>query len=47
MSYETFDEVIGWLPYFIEGVYNQKRFHSALGYRSPNDFEKLLSGTGG
>jgi putative transposase len=26
---------------FIEGWYNQHRRHSALGYRSPADFEKL------
>jgi len=41
-EYETFEDVVARLPYFIEAVYNQKRLRSALAYRSPNDFEELV-----
>ena len=41
-QYETYQDVVNRLPYFIEDVYNHKRLHSALGYRSPDEFEEVL-----
>ena len=41
-EYKTFANVVARLPYFIEEVYNQKRLYSALGYHSPNEFERLV-----
>jgi putative transposase len=38
-NYETYEDVIERLPFFIEEVYNLKRLHSSIGYVPPNEFE--------
>jgi putative transposase len=38
-EYETFGDAIRNIRHFIEKVYNKKRLHSALGYKSPDQFE--------
>ncbi len=41
-EYQTLLDVENRLPYFIEHVYNQKRLHSSLGYRPPDEYEEIL-----
>ena len=38
--YVSFDELRKHLEEFIEQIYNKVRLHSALGYHSPEEFEK-------
>jgi transposase InsO family protein len=41
-EYRDLAEARASIQYFLERVYNQKRLHSALGYRPPVEFEKNL-----
>lgn len=42
-EYETFEDALRNIRHFIEKVYNEKRLHSALDYRSPDQFELEVS----
>ena len=44
-DYQTMDDVIRRLPYFLEEIYNRRRLHSALGYLPPQECETLNAQT--
>ena len=41
-NYQNLNDVLKSLPKFIEEVYNKKRLHSSLGYKSPEEFEGMI-----
>ena len=41
-DYMTMNDVIANLPKFIDEVYNRKRLHSSLGYKTPVEFESEI-----
>ena len=42
-AYQDFDELAANLKEFIDRYYNQLRLHSALGYRTPEEFEQTAA----
>ena len=42
-EYNTYEDVLFFIPYFIEEVYNRKRLHSSLGYMPPEEFEEKFN----
>jgi putative transposase len=42
-EYRHLEEAKASMKQFLEKIYNQKRLHSALGYRPPREFEQSLS----
>jgi len=45
-DYQDLEETVAGIEHFVESIYNQKRLHSALGYRPPVEFEQSLLRSG-
>lgn len=45
-EYRNLGEARECIEQFIEKIYNQRRLHSALGYRPPTEFERMLAAGG-
>jgi len=41
-NYKTMRDVVQNLPKFLDMVYNHKRLHSSIGYKTPDEFEKEI-----
>ena len=41
-DYEDFDDAVGRIGQFLDDVYNTKRVHSALGYKTPAEYEAWM-----
>lgn len=39
-EYDSFQDALKSISEFIEAVYNEKRIHSSIGYKTPNEYEK-------
>ena len=42
-DYDTLSEARASIKHFLEEVYNCQRLHSAIGYKSPAEFEQSLN----
>src|SRR5260370_40887845 len=45
-KYDELANLRGNIKEFIEQYYNRRRFHAALGYRSPEEFEQQIEASG-
>lgn len=44
-EYDSFNDAYNNIKEFIEAVYNEKRIHSSIGYKTPNEYEKEVKNT--
>jgi putative transposase len=42
LEFDSLADVLANIPAFLEGVYNEKRLHSSLGYLPSVEFEALI-----